>query len=246
MKTPGAIAIATSHLCLDADFCANHPGLEPGAYVVLSVADNGCGMEPELIDNIFEPFFTTKGLLGTGLGLSTVYGIVQQNQGAVVAESEPGGGSTFRVYLPAQARGVAWNKEAQSEPTLPGRGETILVVEDDPGILELSRTMLTTLGYRVLTAASPGEAVLRAEQFAGRIDLLMTDVIMPEMNGKDLAHRLALLRPGDETAVYVRLQPPTSLPITAYWTDQFNFLRKPFFTNELAQKVRETLDKSAA
>ena len=241
IENAGAIAIATSHLCLDADFCANHPGLEPGAYVVLSVADNGCGMEPELIDNIFEPFFTTKGLLGTGLGLSTVYGIVQQNQGAVVAESEPGGGSTFRVYLPAQARGVAWNKEAQSEPTLPGRGETILVVEDDPGILELSRTMLTTLGYRVLTAASPGEAVLRAEQFAGRIDLLMTDVIMPEMNGKDLAHRLALLRP-EMKLLYMSGYTADVIAHHGVLDGSINFLRKPFFTNELAQKVRETLD----
>ena len=186
-------------------------------------------------------FLPTKGLLGTGLGLSTVYGIVQQNQGAVVAESEPGGGSTFRVYLPAQARGVAWNKEAQSEPTLPGRGETILVVEDDPGILELSRTMLTTLGYRVLTAASPGEAVLRAEQFAGRIDLLMTDVIMPEMNGKDLAHRLALLRP-EMKLLYMSGYTADVIAHHGVLDGSINFLRKPFFTNELAQKVRETLD----
>jgi PAS domain S-box-containing protein len=237
----GAVTIATGHVCLDADFCANHPGLEPGAHVLLSVADNGCGMEPELIDNIFEPFFTTKGLLGTGLGLSTVYGIVQQNKGVVVAESQPGRGATFRVYLPAQARGVAWSKEAQSEPTLPGRGETILVVEDDPGILELSRTMLTNLGYLALTATSPNEALLREEQFAGRIDLLMTDVIMPGMNGKDLAHRLASRRP-EMKLLYMSGYTADVIAHHGVLDEPINFLRKPFFTNELAQKLRETLD----
>jgi len=237
----GAITIATSHTWLDAAFCANHPGLEPGAHVVLSVADNGCGMEPGLIENIFEPFFTTKGVLGTGLGLATVYGIVQQNQGVIVAESAPGGGATFRVYLPAQGPGVAWTKEARPEPALPGRGETILVVEDDPSILELSRTMLTTLGYRVLTAGSPGEAILQVEQFAGRIDLLMTDVIMPEMNGKDLARRLTLRRP-EMRLLYMSGYTADVIAHHGVLDGHIHFLRKPFFTHELSQKLREALD----
>jgi PAS domain S-box-containing protein len=241
IENAGVITITTGHTCLDADFCANHPGLEPGEHVVLSVADTGCGIDPGLIDNIFEPFFTTKGLFGTGLGLSTVYGIVQQNQGVVVVESEPGGGATFRVYLPAQTLGVAWSKETQPEPTQPGRGETVLVVEDDPGILELSRTMLTNLGYKVLTAPSPGEAILQAEQFAGRIDLLMTDVIMPEMNGKDLAHRLAFLRP-EMKLLYMSGYTADVIAHHGVLDGSINFLRKPFFTNELAQKIRETLD----
>ena len=192
----GTITIRTGRAFVDETPCVENAGLVPGDYIVLSVADNGCGMNSELLDKIYEPFFTTKGQMGTGLGLATVYGIVKQNEGCIAVDSEPGKGTTFSIYLPDPVHCAVQHREEQPEPPPPGNGESILLVEDDPGILRLGQTMLEKLGYRTLTASSGEEAMLLAEQHAGRIDLLLTDVIMPGMNGKKLADRLSTLHHG--------------------------------------------------
>ena len=165
--------------------------------MLLAVSDDGCGMDKEILDQIFEPFFTSKGVgQGTGLGLSTVYGIVKQNNGFINVYSEPGKGTTFRIYLPRYAgQAVDTQRERAAEIPL-SHGETVLVVEDEPALLTMGKMMLEKLGYRVLAAGTPGEAIGLAEEHASEIHLLITDVVMPEMNGRDLAERLQSLYPG--------------------------------------------------
>lgn len=191
----GKITIETNTVTLDQEYCDNNLDFRPGEYVVLSVSDNGCCIEKAIIDKIFEPFFTTKGTLGTGLGLSTVFGIVKQNNGFVNLYSELGVGTTFKIYLPTRKAATLWTAEPVLERPEMSSGETILLVEDDKSILEMGVTMLERLNFSVLTANSPAEAVRLAQEHAGTIDLLITDVIMPEMNGKALAHQLLELSP---------------------------------------------------
>ncbi|WP_319588833.1 PAS domain S-box protein [uncultured Desulfobulbus sp.] len=241
IKGSGTITIKTGRALLDAPFCTENPGINPGEYVVLSVADNGCGMDAEVLENIFEPFFTTKGILGTGLGLSTVYGIVKQNDGYLEAESEPGKGTTFIISLPVPALAALWRREEHFEPPQPGKGETILLVEDDPGILHLGQVMLENLGYRTLTASSPEEALLQVEQLAGRIDLLITDVIMPGMNGKELADRLATLQPG-LNILYMSGYTADVIAHHGVLDEGVNFLQKPFSIKGLSDTIRMVLE----
>ena len=164
--------------------------------MLLAVSDDGCGMDKETLAHIFEPFFTTKGVgKGTGLGLATVYGIVKQNNGFINVYSEPGQGTTFTIYLPRHAgKAEQARTEGAAEPAARGH-ETILLVEDEPAILKLTTRMLEQLGYTVLAASTPGEAIRLAREHAGEIHLLMTDVVMPEMNGRDLARNLLSLYP---------------------------------------------------
>ena len=170
----GKITIETENTVLDETYCQNTPGMTPGEYVLLAVSDDGCGMDKATIDRIFEPFYTTKELgLGTGLGLSTVYGIVKQNNGLVNVYSEPGQGSTFKIYLPRQT-GTPEEPSSEEEERIPsGRGESVLVVEDEPAILEMAKNMLVLLGYTVLTAKTPSEAIELAEA-EEEISLLIT------------------------------------------------------------------------
>ncbi len=242
---PGKVVIETRNVVLDQAYCATHPGAQPGPYVQLVVRDNGCGLEPEALAHLFEPFFTTKALgKGTGLGLATVYGIVKQNHGYISVDSEPGHGTTFKIHLPQHA--------AQAEPprrpgpaTPAGRGqETILLVEDEPSVLDLSRRMLEKMGYTVLAAANPGEALRIARDYSSTIHLLLTDVVMPEMNGRDLARNLIVMHP------HLR-----RLFMSGYTADVIahhgvldvgvHFIQKPFSPAELAGKVRDALDRGA-
>jgi CheY-like chemotaxis protein len=157
---------------------------------MLAVSDNGCGMTREVQDHIFEPFFTTKGVgQGTGLGLATVYGIVKQNNGFINVYSEPKQGTTFRIYLPKHQLNASVS-EHRSDESLPRGTETILLVEDEKSILSLGKKILTNLGYTVLATSSPAEAVQLAGQHPGKVQMLMTDVVMPEMNGRDLATKI--------------------------------------------------------
>ena len=168
-----------------------------GEYALLAISDDGCGMDKETIAQIFEPFFTSKELgQGTGLGLSTVYGIVKQNNGFIDVASAPKKGTTFSIYLPRSDGQMAYrdSDELTREPYI-GEGETVLVVEDEPAVLAMSKMMLEKLGYRVLVAATPGEAIELAEEHASEIQLLLTDVVMPEMNGQKLAEELQALYP---------------------------------------------------
>ena len=237
----GTIIIRTECAILDATYCAACPGTNPGEYVLLSVADNGCGMDTDLLEKIYEPFFTTKGQLGTGLGLATVYGIVKQNEGCIAVDSTPGKGTTFSIYLPVPSAGAVRHQEVNQDPPPPGQGETILLVEDDPGILHLGQTILEKLGYRTLTASLPDDALLLAEQYSGRIDLLITDVIMPGMNGKELAHRLTSLRP-ELKILYMSGYTSDVIAHHGVLDEGVSFLQKPFSIKGLADKIRAVLE----
>jgi len=234
----GAITIETGAVNLDEAYCASNAGFIPGDYVVLIVSDNGCGMERELIGKIFEPFFTTKGVgAGTGLGLSTVYGIVKQNNGFIKVYSEPDQGTTFRLYLPRHALSGPVCREEPAGLPEKSRGEIILLVEDDPTILEMGTIMLKELGYQVLSAGDPREALHLAQEYSGTIDLLVTDVIMPGMNGRELCHRLLVLYP-KLNCLYMSGYTANVIAHHGVLDAGVHFLQKPFTLRELAVRVR--------
>lgn len=240
----GHLMIQTESRVVDEGYCLHHPTITPGDYVLLSVSDDGCGMDQATLGHIFEPFFTTKGVgSGTGLGLATVYGIVQQNNGFVHAYSELGRGTTFTVYLP-RYRGGDGTEGLQSDSGVvlaPQGHARILLVEDEAAILAMATAMLESLGYSVLGAGSPVEALELASRQAGDIHLLMTDVIMPEMNGRELAARLSLSRPGLKI-LFMSGYTDDVLTIDGVLDEKMFFLQKPFTLSVLAAKVREALD----
>ncbi|MDD2275782.1 MAG: PAS domain S-box protein [Smithellaceae bacterium] len=237
----GRIIMKTGAAALDEAFCAVHRGFVPGDYVTLSVSDNGCGMNQETLNRIFEPFFTTKDTgRGTGLGLSTVYGVVKQHGGFINAESEPGRGSTFTVYLPRHLKAgieTAGNKETASVAGT----ETVLLVEDEPAILEMARMMLQRLGYTVLSAGKPTEAMELARSHTGEIHLLMTDVIMPEMNGRDLALSISFLHPKIRR-LFMSGYPANVIARQGVLDEGVHFIQKPFSMKDLAIKLREAIE----
>jgi CheY-like chemotaxis protein len=238
----GKVAIEMGNATFDEVYCAEHAGFLLGEYVLLAVADSGCGMDGETLTRIFEPFFTTKEAgKGTGLGLSTVYGIICQNNGFCDVCSEPGHGTSFKVYLP---RYVARTDEIPSRgSTAPAtRGhETILLVEDEWAILTLTRRVLEKLGYAVLTASTPGEAIRLAKTYSGEIHLLVTDVVMPEMNGLELEKTLVSIHPGMK---HLFMSGYTGDVIAHHGVldEGAHFIQKPFSIHALATKVREALE----
>ncbi len=240
----GEIAIRTKNVVLDAAYCARHLGFLPGDYLVLEVADDGCGMDQETKALVFEPFFTTKAEgRGTGLGLATVYGIVRQNDGFINVSSELGQGTTVTVYLPRSAdEGAAARTEVPAEATQRGT-ETILLVEDEKSVLQVNKILLESLGYRVLPAGTPTEAIRLARKHAGRIHLLVTDVVMPEMNGRELAERLASRYPGLR-CLYMSGYLAGGIAHHGLLDEGIHFLQKPFSLNSLAAKVRDALGRA--
>jgi len=238
----GSIMMETSNATFDEDFCANHPGSRSGKYALLSVADNGCGMDRETLEHIFEPFFTTKGLgEGTGLGLATVYGIVKQNDGFINVYSEPGKGTTFKIYLPRFVDATAV-REAVQTPTKPPRGtETVLLVEDEKSVRVTTATFLEDLGYTILVAESPAQALRLVAEHPGEIHLLLTDVIMPGMSGRDLAKRLLELHPTIKR-LFISGFTADVIAQRGILDNGMNFLSKPFGRDALARKVREVLE----
>ena len=244
MPSPGwAIHIATYNRTVDEVAGAALPGCRPGDYVVLTVRDNGSGMDPETCGRIFEPFFTTKELgKGTGLGLAIVYGIVTQNHGCIAVDSAPGAGTTFRVYLPRHTGDTVPVVEEQPVAAVSRQGETVLVVEDDPFIRKLARQMLGELGYTGLEAASSTEALALAERHGAAIRVLLTDVIMPEMNGRDLAARVAQLCP-DIRTVFMSGYAAGIVSAGGVLEPGFSFLQKPFSVRALAAALRQALDR---
>jgi two-component system, cell cycle sensor histidine kinase and response regulator CckA len=242
----GEITIVTGNASFDLDHCTAHAGILAGEYVRLAVRDDGCGMDKETLAHIFEPFYTTKGVgKGSGLGLAMVYGAVQQNNGFIDASSEPGKGTTVTIYLP---RYVGETGKAHTECT-PGAviegQETILLVEDEPAVLTLTRKMLERQGYTVLAANSAGEAIRLARKHSAKIDLLMTDVIMPGMNGRDLWQALKALLP-DIQCLFMSGYPANAIADRGILEEGAHFLQKPFAKKDLGAKVREALDEKAA
>ena len=239
----GRIVIETGAIKLDDQYCSNHIGCLPGEYVSLTVSDDGAGIDRATLVNIFEPFFTTKEVgQGTGLGLSTVYGIIKQNNGYIDVVSEPGKGARFTVYLPRYTGEMSQNAAAgMPEGIKQGNGELILLVEDEQVILKMARKMLERMGYRVLEAASPRDAFQLAEEYRGKINLLITDVIMPEMNGWDLAEQLRSRYPGIKRLF---MSGYTAEVISGHniLDEDISFIRKPFSTQDLAIKVRTVLE----
>jgi len=237
----GKVTLETGNVAFDEDHCAHHAGLMPGEFVLLAVSDNGCGMDAETQAHLFEPFFTTKDVgQGTGLGLATVYGVVRQNQGFVNVYSEPGLGTTFKIYLPRHVAAAAEPPERRPQ-TAPRGSETILLVEDEPAILELTQRVLERQGYAVLPARTPGEALRLADAHGDRIDLLLSDVIMPEMNGRDLAARLRAAHPAVRH-LFMSGYTANVIAKQGVLDPGVHFLQKPFSPNELVDKVRGVLE----
>ncbi len=243
MPSGGILRVETNNVRLDTSFCEDHSGIQPGAYVVLSVSDTGIGMDEEVKSHIFEPFFTTKEVgKGTGLGLSTVFGIVKQSGGSVFVYSEPGQGTTFKVYLP-----VAQTDADEIDGVLPvvdtkGGAETILVVEDEPSVQELVVRILCRAGYQVLRAGSMEHADMALEQVASPPDLLLTDVILPGgSDGRGLAEKLCGLYP-DLKVIFMSGYTRGSVVHDGRLDEDIEFLEKPFTPDALLTKVRAVLD----
>jgi signal transduction histidine kinase len=238
----GKITIETGNIVSDDSYCDHHTGFVPGEYVMLAVSDDGSGMDKETLGHIFEPFFTTKGVgEGTGLGLATVYGIVKQNNGFIYVYSETDHGTTFNIYLP---RHDASPGQAQAESTEVfdvGGIETILLVEDERAILEMTTTMLKMQGYTVLSANTPDEAIHMAEEHSGEIHLLVTDVIMPRMNGQDLAKKLLPSYPHIKH-LFMSGYTANVMAQNGILDVGVYFIQKPFSMQVLATKVREVLN----
>ena len=242
MPSGGKLTIETANMELDQEYSNTHLGVKPGRYVVLSVNDTGVGMVPEVREHIFEPFFTTKEKgKGTGLGLSTVYGVVKQSGGNIWVYSEPGQGTTFKVYLPQVDEPLEEARKKVVREKLPGGSETILVVEDEEEVRKLAVTILKRQGYRILEAAHGGDAFLICEQEKERIQLLLTDIVMPEMNGPELARRLRYFYPEMRILFMSGYTDNTILQHGMLDKEMF-FLQKPFSVEGLVLKVREVLD----
>ncbi|MDR3629046.1 MAG: response regulator [Desulfocapsaceae bacterium] len=236
----GKVTIETQNTSVDEACCAVSAGFNSGDYVLLTVSDDGCGMDEETMANIFEPFFTTKELgKGTGLGLATIYGIVSQNTGFIDVHSEFGLGTIFRIYLPRH-KGFLQQREYEELVEIAIQGqETILLVEDEPAILDITATQLKGLGYTVLAASTPGEAITVAQKNLERIDLLITDIVMPEMNGHQLSDTLLLSYPNIKTLFMSGYTSHTAGQ--GLLIEGGNFIQKPFSINDLSVKVRAAL-----
>lgn len=236
----GNISIETQNVIMDEAYCALHRGFIPGEYVVLTFSDSGMGMGKDVQEHIFEPFFTTKDTgKGTGLGLSTIYGIVKQNQGFISVYSEIGQGTTLTIYFP-RYEGQAEEKELKTEPVALTGTETILVVEDERQILNLTQKILEKHGYRVIPAALPGEALALCEKHLDEIHLLISDVVMPTMNGKDLKERIEKLKPGIKV-LFMSGYTANVIAHRGVLSEGIQFIQKPFTVEALVRKVREVL-----
>ncbi|MGM0492526.1 MAG: transporter substrate-binding domain-containing protein [Armatimonadota bacterium] len=238
----GKVTIETATRSFGEGYCAAHPDAEPGQYVMLAVSDDGRGMDEETVSRVFEPFFTTKGVgEGTGLGLATVHGIVRQSGGFVNVYSEPGVGTTFRIYIPRHEGEVSEEGGEAGEDAPRGRGEVVLLVEDDSSILRVGQAMLEQQGYEVLVAGEAEEALELAEGRGRRIDLLVTDVVMPTMNGRELAERLQGSRP-DLRVLYMSGYTANVIAHQGVLEEGLHFMQKPFSVEEMARNVRAALD----
>ena len=242
MPEGGKLLIETVNVDLDVEYCARHPYVRPGRFVMLAVSDTGHGMSGEVKRQIFEPFFTTKPKgTGTGLGLATIYGVVKQSKGSIEVYSEVGKGTTFKIYLPR----IEAEDARTPEPSLPMEllegTETVLFVEDEEIVRDLGVRILEGLGYKVMQASNGDEAIARAMEYGDRIDLLMTDVVMPGMHGRELANRLTGIRP-ETRVLFTSGYTDNAIVHHGVLDEGVSFIGKPYSPSALAKKVRDVLD----
>ncbi|WP_300457302.1 PAS domain S-box protein [Desulfobacula sp.] len=243
IKDVGKVTIETDNVIFDMDYCLKYNGFVPGDYVMIAFSDNGCGMDKEILGNLFEPFFTTKGIgEGTGLGLATVYGIVKQNNGFINVYSEVDKGTTFRLYFPRHAGKVHLAEKPVSKKTDETGWKTILLVEDEEAILKMATLMLERLGYSVIAASNPMEALKIGKSHAKQIHLLITDVVMPGMNGRELSKEMYKHFP-DLKCLFMSGYTANVIAHHGVLDDDMQFIQKPFSRQDLAAKVREVLDE---
>jgi signal transduction histidine kinase len=243
MPQGGKMTIETAAASLDEEYAREHIGVQPGRYVMLAISDTGSGMDKATQARIFEPFFTTKERgKGTGLGLSTVYGIVNQSGGHIWVYSEPGRGTTFKIYLPLVEDGSRPARESAEPPRSGFGSETVLLAEDEEAVRKLTRGILEMHGYTVLEANSGPEALRAVQEYPGKIHLLLTDVVMPQMSGKSLSNSIGLLRP-DIKVLYVSGYTDEAIIQHGVLDRSVAFLQKPFTPEGLTSKVREVLDQ---
>jgi CheY-like chemotaxis protein len=239
----GKLTVETGMKTFDQEYCKVHTGFVPGDFALLAVSDDGIGMDRKTMDKLFEPFFTTKDVgKGTGLGLATIYGIVKQNDGFINVYSEPDQGTTFRIYIPRCEPEEDASKMQPSAVSIPGGSETILLVEDETAILQMIRMMLERKGYRVLPAGLPAEALTLAKAHEGMIHLLITDVVMPEMNGRDLAGQLTALYPNLKL-LFMSGYTANIIAHQGILDEGVSFIQKPFSMADLVLQVRGVLDE---
>ncbi|MEW6347840.1 MAG: cache domain-containing protein [Thermodesulfobacteriota bacterium] len=244
MPNGGTLTIETANVVLDRDYCRSRPEVNPGRYAMAALSDTGVGMSQEILQRIFDPFFTTKEKgSGTGLGLATVYGIVKQHGGHVAAYSEPGRGTTFKVYLPRVDQPAESRQEQPGEAQGPRGTETVLLVEDEDMVRQLAREMLESHGYTVLEASTPGKAVQICQDHDRTIDLLLTDVVLPEIDGRTLFDRLSRQRP-EMKVLYISGYTENFIVHRGVLDPGVSFLPKPFTIERLVLRVRQVLDRS--
>jgi two-component system cell cycle sensor histidine kinase/response regulator CckA len=242
MPKGGKLTIETANIDINETYCSNHVSVRPGPYVMLAVSDTGCGMDAVTQQHVFEPFFTTKEVgKGTGLGLATVYGIVKQSEGNIWVYSEVGRGTTFKIYLPRIDKPSEEQKPNSETLRSPIGSETVLLVEDEELVRKMVKEILEEGGYQVLEAKHGNEAVEIAEQFRGQIDLMLSDVVMPKMGGRELAKQLAPIRK-DMRVLYMSGYTDDAIVHHGVLDEGTAFIGKPFMPSALLRKVREILD----
>ena len=243
MPSDGELIIETANTVLDSNFCKNHPELKPGNYVLLQICDTGTGIPPEATERIFEPFFTTKKTgKGTGLGLSSVFGVVRQFGGEIICYSELGKGTTFKIYLPRSMEKAIEEAPPKMPGDLPGGSETIIIVDDEVHIVSMLNQILSKIGYKILSATNSSQALARCKEYNGEIDLILSDVIMPDMNGIEMLSILRKKRP-QLKAIFMSGYTNSMAVESAGMDASTVFLQKPFTFEDLAKKIRTSLDK---
>ncbi len=242
MPDGGKLTIETANTHLDETYCRGHLGFVPGAYVLLEVSDNGIGMDREVLSHVFEPFFTTKETgKGTGLGLATIYGIVKQNGGFINVYSEPGQGTTFKIYIPRILEEESPVEVKQEDATVVPAAGRVLLVEDDEMVREVTKDILEAIGYTVLSVETPLDAITLCEKNGESIDLLLTDVVMPGLSGKELSDRIKVIRP-DIKILFMSGYTSNVIVHHGILEAGVHFIQKPFAMRDLARKIRTVLD----